>query len=115
IEDLGELSHDQVLALLERASAFVRPTFADGDAISVREALLLGTPTVATDVSPRPPGTIVCRTGDAADLAEKVSMAISGPRRVFRSADAAEVMQSIYRSVSAARRGEASRELEGRV
>src|SRR5690606_30704721 len=50
LEDLGELDHDEVLGLLSRCDAFIRPTTHDGDAISVREALTLGVPCVASDV-----------------------------------------------------------------
>jgi len=36
------------------ADIFVRPTLSDGDALSVREALSAGVPTVASDAAPRP-------------------------------------------------------------
>ncbi|MEK6630448.1 MAG: glycosyltransferase, partial [Acidobacteriota bacterium] len=47
IEALGELAHPQALAVIRSADVFVRPTLADGDAISVREALVMGVPCVA--------------------------------------------------------------------
>jgi glycogen synthase len=96
LEDLGELGHLEALAVVEHASAFVRPTLADGDAITVREALALGTPCVASDASARPEGTIVFRTGDPEDLANKLSEAFSGPRRVVRGPDAAEFLLGLY-------------------
>jgi glycosyltransferase involved in cell wall biosynthesis len=41
------------------ADILVRPTVTDGDALSVREALESGVPTVASDAAPRPEGTTI--------------------------------------------------------
>jgi len=65
--------------VLERATVFVRPTCTDGDANSVREALYLGVPAIASDVVERPPGTILHRTRDLDDLYAKVSAALRMP------------------------------------
>ncbi len=53
---LGELSHADARAVLAACDAFVRPTLADGDSVSVREALAFGVPVAATAVAPRPSG-----------------------------------------------------------
>lgn len=66
----GDLRHDLCLMLMSRSSVFVRPTFKDGDSISVREALALGVAVVASDVGFRPHGTILFRTGDLDALVE---------------------------------------------
>ena len=58
--------------IIARADLFVRPTITDGDALSLREALFFGTPTIASDCTMRPEGTILFRTGDADDLAAKL-------------------------------------------
>lgn len=58
--------------VMAACDVFVRPTNTDGDAISVREALYLGLPTVASDAVVRPAGTRVHRTRDVGDLVEKV-------------------------------------------
>ncbi|HVE82659.1 MAG TPA: glycosyltransferase [Myxococcales bacterium] len=118
VEDLGELPHWEALALMEHASAFVRPTTVDGDAITVREALALGTPCVASDASARPEGTLVFRAGDAGDLADKLYQAFQGPRRVVRGPDAAEFLLQLYEEImrDAPRRAvasDASREAHG--
>ena len=60
----GDLDHELCLALIARSAVFVRPTFRDGDSISVREALALGVPVVASDVGTRPEKTIVFETGN---------------------------------------------------
>ena len=50
---------------LEMCDVFVRPTHSDGDANSIREALFLKTPVVASDCVVRPPG---CRTFQSGNL-----------------------------------------------
>jgi len=77
IHDFGELSHSAALGLIRRCNAFVRPTTADGDAVSVREALAMGVPCIASDAVPRPNGVVLFRTGDAVDLAGKICRAIA--------------------------------------
>lgn len=76
---IGDVSHESCLAVIARSDVFVRPTFSDGDAISVREALALGTPVVASDVVPRPAGTLCFTTGDARDLALKLESLLCRP------------------------------------
>lgn len=65
---LGDVPHEVCLAVVARARLMLRPTFADGDAISVREALALGVPVVASDAAQRPSGTVVFRSGSAEAL-----------------------------------------------
>ena len=77
---IGDVSHESCLAVVARSDVFVRPTFSDGDAISVREAIALGTPVVASDVVSRPAGTLCFKTGDAIDLASKIDHLLSGVR-----------------------------------
>jgi glycosyltransferase involved in cell wall biosynthesis len=60
----GDVDHDSCLALMSRSDLFVRPTLADGDALSVREALALGVPVVASDAGHRPPGVVLFPCGD---------------------------------------------------
>ncbi|MBU8900183.1 glycosyl transferase family 1 [Corallococcus sp. H22C18031201] len=103
LEDLGELEHDAALGLLSRADAFLRPTTHDGDSISVREALALGVPCVASDVCPRPVGTRVFQADSARDLAFRVREALAaGPPRVV-SPDAGPVLEALYAELALAR------------
>lgn len=44
------------LPVLAEATVFIRPTATDGDANSIREALSLGVPVIASDVVSRPKG-----------------------------------------------------------
>jgi glycogen synthase len=80
---LGEVSHEQCLALLQEADVVVRSTFADGDAITIREALDLGVPVVASDAGCRPPGVVLFLKGDSQDLLAKLGHVLGspGPRR----------------------------------
>ncbi|MEN8182354.1 MAG: glycosyltransferase, partial [Myxococcota bacterium] len=48
----------------ELVDLLVRPTLSDGDALSIREALSLGLPVLASDSAPRPEETIVFRSRD---------------------------------------------------
>ena len=54
VHAFGELQRPQALALMAACDVFVRPTLADGDSVSVREALALGCRVVATSVGHRP-------------------------------------------------------------
>jgi glycogen(starch) synthase len=74
----GDLDHEQCLALMSRSDVFVRPTFMDGDSISVREALALGVPVVASNVGVRPEGTTLFEAGNKSELVERVEDALRG-------------------------------------
>jgi glycogen synthase len=71
----GDVDHDTCLALIARSDLFIRPTLEDGDSLSVREALALRVPVVASRVGSRPPGAILFRAGDVDDLLQKIESA----------------------------------------
>lgn len=100
LEDFGELDHDQALAVMKAADVFVRPTTADGDSVSVREALTLGVACVATDVAHRPPGTIVARAGNARDLAEKIERALVRRPKPVPQPDSSVFLGQLYARLS---------------
>jgi glycosyltransferase involved in cell wall biosynthesis len=74
---MGNVEHDKCLSIISRCDLFVRPTLVDGDANSVREALALEIPVVASNVGNRPDGAILFRAGDADDLVAKLSATIA--------------------------------------
>jgi glycosyltransferase involved in cell wall biosynthesis len=76
---LGELDRRAAHATLQAADVLLRPTLADGDAITVREARALGTRVVASDAAARPAGTALFPSGDAAALAEVTLRALRAP------------------------------------
>jgi glycosyltransferase involved in cell wall biosynthesis len=73
----GDLEHEVCLAVMSNSDVFVRPTFMDGDSISVREALALGVPVVASDVGTRPEGTVLFEAGNKAEFVERVEHVLS--------------------------------------
>jgi glycosyltransferase involved in cell wall biosynthesis len=75
----GDVSHALCLELMSRSNLFVRPTLVDGDAISVREALALGIPVVASDVGTRPEGVVLFRRGDATAAVAAIERALEQP------------------------------------
>jgi len=52
----GDVPHAATLPAIEKCSVMLRTTLYDGDSISVREALSIGTPVIATDNGMRPSG-----------------------------------------------------------
>jgi glycosyltransferase involved in cell wall biosynthesis len=77
---LGEIPNEEALAVMAASDVFVRPTRADGDAVSVREALAVGRPVVASAVGHRPPGCLLFPAGDARALAAELLAAARLPR-----------------------------------
>jgi len=72
----GDVDHEVCLTLMSRCSVFVRPTFHDGDSISVREAMSLGIPVVASKVGTRPEGTLLFDAGDMDGLIAQIEKAL---------------------------------------
>jgi len=62
--------------VLAGADLFVRPTNTDGDASSLREAIFLGVPAVASDAAERPAGAALFRNRDVDDLVDAVRRAL---------------------------------------
>jgi glycosyltransferase involved in cell wall biosynthesis len=76
---------------LRSNTVFVRPTRAEGDAVSVREAQSAGVPVVASDVVPRPSGVVLFPTDDVARLCEALRAVLDHsvqPSRVSTSGNA---------------------------
>jgi len=91
VRGFGELARPQALALMAACDVFVRPTLADGDSVSVREALALGRRVVATEVGTRPREVRLVPPGDAAALAA----AMLEDAAPASSSDAPEVLERI--------------------
>lgn len=114
---LGDLPHATCLAVMRRAALFVRPTIKDGDATSVREALALGTPVVASNVGARPAGVLLFEAGNPRRLAEAIEAvlaraagdgsarvpAANGPRSEDAFPDFLEIYARILRSAAGER------------
>jgi glycosyltransferase involved in cell wall biosynthesis len=79
VHGLGELARPAALGLISQSDLFVRPTLADGDSVSVREALALGRRVVATAVGTRPAGVLLVPPGDDLQLARALREALAAP------------------------------------
>jgi glycosyltransferase involved in cell wall biosynthesis len=97
---LGDLNHEACLALISVCDVFIRPPLADGDSISVREALSLGVPAVASSVGARPAGTILFHPGDLEEMLGAISIALSVKRGDrTQAAGCMDRLMEIYRAV----------------
>jgi len=75
---VGECERPALLGSMQMLDVFVRPTYFDGDASSVREALALGVRAVASDTAFRPEGVWRFPCGDADALASTIEQALAG-------------------------------------
>jgi glycosyltransferase involved in cell wall biosynthesis len=73
-----------LLPALRSNAVFVRPTRAEGDAVSVREAQSVGVPVVASDVVPRPRGVVLFPADDVAKLCDALRMVLDHPDQPSR-------------------------------
>ena len=76
---VGECERPALLAAMQMLDVFVRPTYFDGDASSVREALALGVRVVASDTDFRPEGVGRFPCGDADALAGAIEASLARP------------------------------------
>ena len=74
----GDVPREQTLAAIGACDVLLRTTLYDGDAISVRESLCIGTPVIATDNSMRPPGVRLVPTHDLDALVGAVEAVVDG-------------------------------------
>jgi glycosyltransferase involved in cell wall biosynthesis len=65
---LGDVEHDRCLSVMGASDLFLRPTLHDGDSLSVREALSLGVPVVASRTGNRPGDVHLFQPGDVDDM-----------------------------------------------
>jgi len=93
-------SEGQFWPVLKLADLMVRPTLTDGDSNALREALHLGVPAVASDCAPRPAGTHLYATGNAAELAQVVTRLLSAPAVRAAAADVREANKNGDRVVA---------------
>ncbi|MEP6946327.1 MAG: glycosyltransferase family 4 protein [Acidobacteriota bacterium] len=75
----GNVEHAETLHLIRDADVLIRTTLFDGDAISIREALFLGIPAVATDNGMRPDAVHVFTPGDLGGFLAAINKALAQP------------------------------------
>jgi glycosyltransferase involved in cell wall biosynthesis len=76
----GDMPHPVTLLATLRCDALLRTTLYDGDSVSVREALYLGTPVIATENGMRPPGVVLIPPADPGRLRDAVCGQLSRGR-----------------------------------
>jgi glycogen synthase len=86
----GDVPHEGTLRAILECDAMLRTTLYDGDALSVREALDLGTPVIATDNGMRPAGCKLIPVSDEVALARAIEEALAEGRRAAVSEPAGE-------------------------
>jgi len=94
----GDLPHEAALEGIRAGSLFLRTTWYDGDSISVREALHLGIPVVASDNGMRPAGVHLVPKSQLEALCRTVEAVLrepSSPRQVAGSAN--ENLDAVFR------------------
>lgn len=75
----GDVPHAMTLRAISSANMMLRTTLYDGDAISVREALHLGTPVVASDNGMRPAGVHLIPKSNLGALVNAVQRILENP------------------------------------
>jgi glycosyltransferase involved in cell wall biosynthesis len=75
----GDVPHSATMEAVRRSRLMLRTTLYDGDALSVREALELGTPVIATDNGMRPAGVRLIPISDLQGLLRAVEEAMLQP------------------------------------
>jgi glycosyltransferase involved in cell wall biosynthesis len=99
---LGDVNHDACLALMSVSDVFIRPTLEDGDSTSVREALSLGVPVVASRMGTRPPAAILFEPGDVGEMISKIELAMATKRDgEVPAAGCMDRLMEIYQKVTA--------------
>jgi glycosyltransferase involved in cell wall biosynthesis len=73
----GDLSHKDTLKVLGMSDCYVRASRYDGDCISLKEAIQLGIPSIASDTGLRPKESILFPIGDEEALLKCLTVAIA--------------------------------------
>jgi glycosyltransferase involved in cell wall biosynthesis len=91
----GDMPHAVTLRTMLSCRALLRTTRYDGDSVSVREALYIGTPVIATDNGMRPPGMTLIPVGDAAALVQAIQGVVQGAARRPAAGDGQENIRAV--------------------
>jgi glycosyltransferase involved in cell wall biosynthesis len=76
----GDVSRSATMNIMVRADLFLRTTWYDGDAVSVREALHFGMPVIASDNGMRPAGVTLIPARDQEKLVAAILDELAKPR-----------------------------------
>ena len=76
----GDVPHATTMQAIGRTDVMLRTTLYDGDAVSVREALHLGTPVIASDNGMRPDGVHLIPKSNLQALEQAIADVLANPR-----------------------------------
>jgi glycosyltransferase involved in cell wall biosynthesis len=76
----GDVPHPITLQSIAKCDVLLRTTLYDGDAISIREGLHMGTPVIATDNGMRPEGTHLVPVGDETAVVSAIEQELARGR-----------------------------------
>jgi glycogen synthase len=76
----GDVPHADTIRIMGASDVFLRTTLYDGDSVSVREALQLGVPVIATDNMMRPAGAHLIPASDGEALVRTLERVLSADR-----------------------------------
>lgn len=94
----GDTDREVVLHLIHKCDALLRTTIFDGDSISIREALYLGTAVIATDTGMRPDGVHLIPKEDHKALERAIELELTnGKKRDISSEDGWENIREVVR------------------
>ncbi|MEM7378821.1 MAG: glycosyltransferase family 4 protein [Pseudomonadota bacterium] len=96
------LEPPDMAAWMALGDVFVRPTWWDGDAVSLREACFFNNRVVATDVTTRPEGAVLCAARDSAGLAAALQQVLADDDAGTVSFDhlaSQRLLESVYATV----------------
>lgn len=96
------LEPEQISELMALGDLFVRPTWWDGDAISVREAAFFGNRLIATDVTTRPEGTVLCGAKDSDSLYNALQECVLNPNKgivLFDHKESSRALAEVYKGL----------------
>lgn len=99
----GDVPHAATLRAIRECAMLLRTTHYDGDSISVREALDLGTPVIATDNQMRPQGCRLIPSPSLDPLLAAIEATLRAPRPLspprFSAAENLDTILALYRSL----------------
>ena len=93
----GDVPHASTMEAISRSKIMLRTTWYDGDAISVREAMQLGTPVIATDNAMRPAGVHLIPRANSDALLDAVEEELQRPaERTQRFSPDESSLQAVF-------------------
>jgi glycogen synthase len=103
----GAVDANIALGVMKHLGLFLRPTYFDGDSLSVREALAVGIPVVASNTGLRPKGVVLFEAGQIDDLEKQLNYALRHREELMgkqqnesETRGGVDLMLQIYRRLS---------------